>query len=238
MNSQDFLKELISSLEKDVKIENLAFKNDESKSFDLIKNFNDNKLILTLSSDYFNKNISNFPINNYLKAIIFLPIYFENENLVLLSFDSDKSSDECIIIDESDSLIHKNDLNDWNYIKDELIEKISKSYTEFSENDSALKVNILEFSSKSSKKQTSSIDDELLSLKSKSGDVDVKKRRIISDSIMDDMLDLKEKSIRSEISKHSVKSIADSPSFISDLSFLSDVMYAKKRQDPENLLYH
>lgn len=237
MNSQDFLKELISSLEKDVKVENLAFKKDESKSFDLIKNFNDYKMIITISSSYLYENISNFPINNYLKAIISLPIYNENDNLVLLAFDSDKSSEECLIIDESDSLIHKNDLNDWNYIKDELIEKISKSYTEFSENDSALKVNILEFSSKSNKKPSNSIDDELLSLKRESSDVNVKKRRIISDSIMEEMLDLKEKSIQSEISKHSVKSIADSPSFISDLSFLSDVMYAKKRQDPENLLY-
>ena len=235
MDSEDFLNELISSLEtQDVKVENLAFKNDESKSIDLIKNFNSQKMIITLSTSYLNDNIHNLSINNYLKAIISLPIYHEDDNLVMLSFDSDKSSDECLIIDESDSLIHK-DTNDWSFIKNELIEKISKSYNDFEENDSSSKVNILEFSSKSNQIKSSG-DNELLSLKKDSSD-DIKKRRVISDSIMDDMLELKEKSIRAEISKHSVKSISESPSLFSDFSFLSDVMYSKKRQNPENLLY-
>ena len=235
MDSEDFLNELISSLEtQDVKVKNLAFKSDESKSIDLIKNFNSQKMIITLSTSYLNDNIHNFSINNYLKAIISLPIYHEDDNLVMLSFDSDKSSDECLIIDESDSLIHK-DTNDWSFIKNELIEKISKSYNDFEENDSSSKVNILEFASKSNKIKSSS-NDELLSLKKDSSD-DIKKRRVISDSIMDDMLELKEKSIRAEISKHSVKSISESPSLFSDFSFLSDVMYSKKRQNPENLLY-
>ena len=235
MDSEDFLNELISSLEtQDVKVENLAFKSDESKSIDLIKNFNSQKMIITLSTSYLNDNIHNFSINNYLKAIISLPIYHEDDNLVMLSFDSDKSSDECLIIDESDSLIHK-DTDDWSFIKNELIEKISKSYNDFEENDSSSKVNILEFTSKSNKIKSSS-NDELLSLKKDSSD-DIKKRRVISDSIMDDMLELKEKSIRAEISKHSVKSISESPSLFSDFSFLSDVMYSKKRQNPENLLY-
>ena len=235
MDSEDFLNELISSLEtQDVKVENLAFKSDESKSIDLIKNFNSQKMIITLSTSYLNDNIHNLSINNYLKAIISLPIYHEDDNLVMLSFDSDKSSDECLIIDESDSLIHK-DTNDWSFIKNELIEKISKSYNDFEENDSSSKVNILEFTSKSNQIKTSG-NDELLSLKKDSGD-DIKKRRVISDSIMDDMLELKEKSIRAEISKHSVKSISESPSLFSDFSFLSDVMYSKKRQNPENLLY-
>ena len=235
MDSEYFLNELISSLEtQDVKVENLAFKSDESKSIDLIKNFNSQKMIITLSTSYLNDNIHNFSINNYLKAIISLPIYHEDDNLVMLSFDSDKSSDECLIIDESDSLIHK-DTNDWSFIKNELIEKISKSYNDFEENVSSSKVNILEFTSKSNKIKSSS-NDELLSLKKDSSD-DIKKRRVISDSIMDDMLELKEKSIRAEISKHSVKSISESPSLFSDFSFLSDVMYSKKRQNPENLLY-
>lgn len=235
MDSEDFLNELISSLEtQDVKVKNLAFKSDESKSIDLIKNFNSQKMIITLSTSYLNDNIHNLSINNYLKAIISLPIYHEDDNLVMLSFDSDKSSDECLIIDESDSLIHK-DTNDWSFIKNELIEKISKSYNDFEENDSSSKVNILEFSSKSNQIKSSG-DNELLSLKKDSSD-DIKKRRVISDSIMDDMLELKEKSIRAEISKHSVKSISESPSLFSDFSFLSDVMYSKKRQNPENLLY-
>lgn len=235
MDSEDFLNELISSLEtQDIKVENLAFKSDESKSIDLIKNFNSQKMIITLSTSYLNDNIHNLSINNCLKAIISLPIYHEDDNLVMLSFDSDKSSDECLIIDESDSLIHK-DTNDWSFIKNELIEKISKSYNDFEENDSSSKVNILEFASKSNQIKIPG-NDELLSLKKDSSD-DIKKRRVISDSIIDDMLELKEKSIRAEISKHSVKSISESPSLFSDFSFLSDVMYSKKRQNPENLLY-
>ena len=176
MDSKDFLNELISSLEtQDVKVENLAFKSDESKSIDLIKNFN-GQMIITLSTSYLNDNIHNFSINNYLKAIISLPICHEDDNLVMLSFDSDKSSDECLIIDESDSLIHK-DTIDWSFIKNELIEKISKSYNNFEENDSSTKINILEFSSKSNKIKSSG-NDELLSLKKDSSD-GIKKRRLI-----------------------------------------------------------
>lgn len=237
MDSQDFLYELISSLENpEVNVKNLAFKGNESESADLINSFSEDKMVLTLSSSYLNENIHNFPINSHLKAIISLPIYEENDNLVMLTFDANKSGKECIIIDESDCLIHK-DTDDWSFIKDELIEKISKSYNDFSESDSALKVNIMEFKSKPAGQVKSSSNIDLLSLKTKQDDVIVKKKRVISDSIMDDMLELKERSIRSEISKHSVKSIADSPNLFADLSFLSDVMYAKKRQDPENLLY-
>ena len=83
MDSEDFLNELISSLEtQDVKVKNLAFKSDESKSIDLIKNFNSQKMIITLSTSYLNDNIHNFSINNHLKAIISLPIYHEDDNLI------------------------------------------------------------------------------------------------------------------------------------------------------------
>ena len=238
MDSQDFLKELISSLENgDVNVKNLAFKGDEYESLDLIRNFSKHKMIITLSSSFFNENIHNFSIDSSLKAIISLPIYEENDNLIMLAFDSANSDDECLIIDESDSLIHKTTTSDWSYIKDELIEKISKTYHEFCESESAIKVNISEFGSKSDNHAKQSVNDDLLSLKNNHDDEKIKKRRVISDSIMDDMLELKEKSIRSEISKHSIKSITDSPNLFADLSFLSDVMYAKKMQNPENLLY-
>ena len=157
--------------------------------------------------------------------------------MVLLTFDSAKTSDECLIMDESDSLIHKKDVNDWTFVKNELINKISESYNAFTENDCAFKVDIREFKSSKPQKVKSSHNDELLSLKLQTDDVTTRKNRVISDSIMDEMLSLKEKSIRSEISKHNFKSIENSTSAFSDFSFLSDVMYSKKRQNPENLLY-
>ncbi len=238
MNSQDFLNDLILNLEDgDVEFKNLAFTENESDIDELITNFNTSKMILTVSSSYLNKNLADFSLNSYLKAVISLPIYNENDNLVMLAFDSSKTSHECLIMDESDSLIHKENVGDWTFIKDELINKISESYSQFSESDCALKVDILQFTSKKPQKIKSNHDDELLSLKSKQTDNLTRKNRVISDSIMDEMLSLKEKSIRSEISKHNIKSIEESESLFSDFSFLSDVMYSKKRQNPENLLY-
>lgn len=238
MNSQDFLMELISNLEPDdVDFKNLAFGDNESDSINLINNFDSSKMILTISSSFLNKNLANFSINSYLKAIISLPIYNENDNLVLLAFDSSKTDSECLIMDESDSLIHKENTGDWTFIKDELINKISESYNQFSESDCALKVNIMEFASAKPQKIKSKQYEELLSLKSKPSEDLAKKNRVISDSIMDEMLSLKEKSIRSEISKHNIKSIEENTSVFSDFSFLSDVLYSKKRQNPENLLF-
>ena len=237
MDSQGFLKELILNLEpEDVEFKNLAFTDDESGIVDLINNFNTSKMILTVSSSYLNKNFTDFSVNSYFKAIISLPIYYENDNLVMLVLDSAKTDNECLIIDESDSLIHKENTGDWTFIKDELIKKISESYSQFSESDSALKVDISEFSSTKPQKAKSSLDEELVSLKSKKDDF-TRKNRVISDSVMDEMLSLKEKSIRSEISKHNIKSVEKDTSVFSDFSFLSDALYCKKRQNPENLLY-
>ena len=238
MNSQDFLNELISNLEnEDVEIKDLAFKDNESDMVDLINNFDSSKMILTVSSSCFNDNINNLQLNNYLKAIISLPIYNDEANLLMLSFDSNKKSTDCIVIDESDCLIHRDNVDDWTFIKNELIEKISESYSQFREDDYSLKVNIMEFSSDNSRNVKSNVNDELLSLKSKPKDDLPRKSRVISDSIMDEMLALKEKSIRSEISKHNVKSVEEPLNSINHFSFLNDVVYSKKRQNPENLLY-
>lgn len=239
MDSQDFLNQLILNLENDenVKVNNLAFKDSEADASRLISDFDSSKMILTVSSRYLNKNISDLPVNSYLKAIISLPIYKDEDNLVMLTFDSKKTDNECLIIDESDSLIHRSNADDWTFIKNELTEKICESYHNFTESDIAIKVDISEFSSVKSQKLKSDVETELLSLKSKSPDINPRKNRVISDSIMDEMLSLKEKSIRSQISKHSVRSddVPDDKNI--SLTFLSNALYSKKRQNPENLLY-
>lgn len=239
MDSQDFLNQLILNLENDenVKVNNLAFKDREADASRLISDFDSSKMILTVSSRYLNKNISDLPVNSYLKAIISLPIYKDEDNLVMLTFDSKKTDNECLIIDESDSLIHRSNADDWTFIKNELTEKICESYHNFTESDIAIKADISEFSSVKSQKLKSDVETELLSLKSKSPDINPRKNRVISDSIMDEMLSLKEKSIRSQISKHSVRSddVPDDKNI--SLTFLSNALYSKKRQNPENLLY-
>ena len=239
MDSQDFLNQLILNLENDenVKVNNLAFKDSEAEASRLISDFDSSKMILTVSSRYLNKNISDLPVNSYLKAIISLPIYKDEDNLVMLTFDSKKTDNECLIIDESDSLIHRSNADDWTFIKNELTEKICESYHNFTESDIAIKADISEFSSVKSQKLKSDVETELLSLKSKSPDINPRKNRVISDSIMDEMLSLKEKSIRSQISKHSVRSddVPDDKNI--SLTFLSNALYSKKRQNPENLLY-
>lgn len=239
MDSQDFLNQLILNLENDenVKVNNLAFKDSEADASRLISDFDSSKMILTVSSRYLNKNISDLPVNSYLKAIISLPIYKDEDNLVMLTFDSKKTDNECLIIDESDSLIHRSNADDWTFIKNELTEKICESYHNFTESDIAIKADISEFSSVKSQKLKSDVETELLSLKSKSPDINPRKNRVISDSIMDEMLSLKEKSIRSQISKHSVRSddVPDDKNI--SLTFLSNALYSKKRQNPENLLY-
>ncbi len=239
MDSQDFLNQLILNLENDenVKVNNLAFKDSEADASRLISDFDSSKMILTVSSRYLNKNISDLPVNSYLKAIISLPIYKDEDNLVMLTFDSKKTDNECLIIDESDSLIHRSNADDWTFIKNELTEKICESYHNFTESDIAIKADISEFSSVKSQKLKSDVETELLSLKSKSPDINPRKNRVISDSIMDEMLSLKEKSIRSQISKHSVRSddVPDDKNI--SFTFLSNALYSKKRQNPENLLY-
>ncbi|WP_295113381.1 restriction endonuclease subunit S [uncultured Methanobrevibacter sp.] len=238
MDSQDFLKELILNLEDgDAEVNNLAFKDNEKDAAALINEFDSSKMILTVSSKYLNENISDLQVNRYLKAIISLPIYHEQDNLVMLTFDSKKTDNECLVIDESDSLIHRKDSNDWTFIKNELMENICESYHNFNESDIALKADISEFSSSISQQLKSDAESELLTLKSKSPRINPRKNRVISDSIIDDMLSLKEQSIRSQISKHSVRldDIADDKSI--NFTFLSNAMYSKKRQNPENLLY-
>ena len=239
MNSQDFLNELINKLSnQNTKVVNFGFENHYYKFLQELRKFNSNSMMIITSQSFLNNNLKELSIfqnKNYLKSIISLPIYQNEDNLMILSFDADKTNNKVLLIDESDSLIHKSDVNDWSFIKAELIDKISKNYNEFCESESSIILEIGDIFK--DLKSTSSKDDELLSLKSNNEELP-RKNRIIANEIADDILALKEKqSLENEFVKHNFKSINDSGTDISNFSFLNRLMYYKKRQDPSNLLY-
>lgn len=138
MNIDEFLLKLV---DKDYDMKNLAFKEDTNKFINLIRNFK-SKLAIAISSSFFNSNInlfSNIENINNINSIISLPIYKEYSNLILIYLDSNKTSEEFLFIDESDSLIHKNDYNNIsNQIANELINKINN----LEENENVLCLNL------------------------------------------------------------------------------------------------
>lgn len=237
MTYKDFLDELINGLsDKNTNVLNLKFNNNYSAFIGALKDFKTGELIVSLSQSFLNSHLGDLSIaQNYLNAMISLPIYFNEDNIILLIFNSNKTNQNILLIDESDSLIHKEDIDDWSYIKDELIEKITKIYADFSESDSSI---ILEFRDIIGDfKKKNSKDDELLSLK-RNDDDSPRKNRIIANEIADEILNLKEKqSIESQMTMHNIKSGEEFNQTFSDFSFFNRLMYSKKRQDPINLIY-
>ena len=258
MDSNDFLKALL--LEFDIKnISNMGFGDvDEHilKSIDSL----DEKRIIVLSSSKFSENmhiISSLNHRNYLKSVISLPIYHEDDNLVILIFNPFKSDNSCLYIDESDSLIHKSDSVDWTYAGEELINGIVNAYNNYSDDDNAVLVNLDDIFIDPSQKK---FHDELLSIKSQQIETPVRKNRVIGRDVKDELLSLQfdsssprknrvikndvadgllslkqEQSMRDEISKSDVKSYETHQN--TTLPFLNEAMYYKRRQNPKNLLY-
>ena len=237
MTYKDFLDELINSLSgQNTNVLNLDFNNDYYDFLKALKDFKTGEMIIALSQSFLNSHLRDLSIaQNYLNAMISLPIYSNEDNIILLIFISNKKNQKVLLIDESDSLIHKEGIDDWSFIKDELISKITKTYDDFAETDSSL---ILEFSDIFGDfKKTNSKDDELLGLK-RNDDKAPRKNRIIANEIADEILNLKEKqSLESQMTMHDIKSGKDFNQTFSDFSFFNRLMYSKKRQDPTNLLY-
>ena len=135
MKRNDFIEELINTLEIDVDIVNIGFHKYVDKYLKTILSFDSGNLSIVLSTSLFNENphiISKIKDENNLKAVISLPVYNNEDNLLILMFDSDKTLNQFIYIDKSDSLIHK-EVKNWKYINDELISEISNSYSDFVE---------------------------------------------------------------------------------------------------------
>lgn len=207
-------------------IANLAFSDKEEKFKDIIKNYS-SKLFITLSSAYFDENIeklSNIKNPNNLKAIISLPIHKNNSNLILIIIDKEKTSDKFILIDESDSVMHEK-IKNWSFISKELVNKIINSYNNFTDNENVIVAQINDIFPNSN----SIID----SIEFNNDSIPIK-RRVISNKIADEILNSKT-SIGQEISKSSIKSFKSTN--INPKTLFNNLMYGKKRQDIENLLY-
>ncbi|WP_292600874.1 restriction endonuclease subunit S [Methanobrevibacter sp. UBA212] len=258
MDSNGFLKELLLKFDIE-KISNLGFGDvgeNILKSIDSI----DDKRIVVLSSTKLSENmhiIASLKHKNYLKSIISLPVYHKDDNLVMLIFNPLKTDNNCLYIDESDSLIHKSDSVDWSYAGEELIARIIKTYDDFSETDNAVLLDFGDIFEGSSRKN---VHDELLSLKSTQVDDSVRKNRVMGRDVNDELLSIQfdssspkknkvikndladgllslkqQQSVREEISKADVKSVDVAQN--TTLPFLNEAMYYKRRQNPKNLLY-
>lgn len=279
MDSQKFLEKLIAALSKDnTEISIIGFDNIDNYFLKQLDYFKKNKQLICISASSFDENLDsivNLEKINCLEAIISLPIFKIDDNLLILIFNSMKTNNKCLFIDESDSLLHKTDSVDWTYASEELIEKITRNYNDFKESDTSIILNIedifpntpqdnelytfesdsdelpskkdeviqellelksdkTDFPVRKNKIISSDLAEELISLKSDKTDFPVRKNKIIADDLADELLSLKQqKSVRDEIAKHDTKEEASHV----NLPFLNDVMYFKKRQNPENLLY-
>lgn len=231
MKRNEFIKELINTLEKDVNIVNFGFHKYADKYLETILSFNSGNLAIVLSTSLFNEHpniISNIRDENNLKAIISLPVYNNEDNLLILMFNFDKTSNQFIYIDESDSLIHK-EVKNWKYINEELISQIANSYMEFVENEFSV---ILDVSDIIEKKRDFYLDnisceDELF--------VSERKEKVMMD--FDDANKLEMRLNASIFKNEAEPSLKNKPVLDNKFSIFNDAMYYKKRQDPENLLY-
>ena len=231
MDENEFLKELINNL-SDGYIINIGFQSNLSK-LNNIDNLSLEELVLIISQAKFSENMklfSNLLSNNHLKAIISLPIYQNEDNLIVLIFNLNKTSDKFILIDESSSLIHKY-TSDWTYVKNELIEKISNSYNAFENSSNAvisdislLLDNIAEVPIKPSKKPSKYA--KLLELRDDEEDISPRKNRVIPNEIPDELIKIKQKQALRDNKDESL----ENPLF-------NELLYLKNRQDPENLLF-
>ena len=231
MKRNEFIKESINTLEKDVNIVNLGFHKYADKYLETILSFNSGNLAIVLSTSLFNEHpdiISNIRYENNLKAIISLPVYNNEDNLLILMFNFDKTSNQFIYIDESDSLIHK-EVKNWKYINEELISQIANSYMDFVENEFSV---ILDVSDIIEKKRDFYLDN--ISCEDKLF-VSERKEKVMMD--FDDANKL-EMSLDAPIFKNEGEpSLKNKPVLDNKSSIFNDAMYYKKRQDPENLLY-
>ena len=129
------------------------------------------------------------------------------------------------MIDESDSLIHKGNDFDYSYAGEDLLPKIIDSYKNFKEYENALILPVSSLIKKDSSKKNNL-------------EVDVVKRRVYKSdvdqliSLQEQQASIQEQMLRSH--KQNVDLVSESKS---TKSSLEELMYNKKRQPLENLLY-
>ena len=216
----------------DCSIYDLAYREDT----DYIKNIlsNSNRSIITISSKFFDENsdvLNNIKNPNNLESIISLPIYYKECNLMILIINPTKNSRDFIFIDESESLIHKNNDYDYSYAFNEIIPNIALSFNEFKEYENALILPISLFIEKKSLK------DNLESINSYTENDDYSKRRVYKSEV-DKLISLQEQqvSLQEEMSRYHQKNV-DLTEYRNRNLSLEEITYFKNRQPLENLLY-
>lgn len=224
MNLDEFLVKLIDD---DYGMENFAFNENKDEIVNLISNLK-SKLAIALSSSFFNENIDIFyeiPNRSYLESIISLPIFKESSNVLLVVLNPDKKSNDFVLIDESESAIHKNSLD----IGDDLSNEIYNSIKNSKRSVNALSLDVdmifqnVEDEEDSEDQEVESEYSDFLALKTKKNEAPKLKRKIISDGIVDEILDLKEEKSK-RLSSYTT-------------NFINESLYLKKRQNPENILH-
>ena len=209
----------LSNFPFDLIISDLAFIEDEHMLKSIL-NCNYSKLLLTLSSTFFDEKYEFLEIlnnRNYFKSIISLPIYKNDSNMLILTFDSTKTSNDLLIIDESDSLNHKI-INDWSFIAEDLSEKILDSYKNFREYENAIMVPISRVI-----QEKSIFGNNLGNYILEDPLKNYTKKRVVSSDVVNE--------ISSSGATIDTKAFENNPNF----SF-KELIYGKKRQDLSNLL--
>ena len=207
-------------------IHDIAFDEDENELKESLASKNSS--IITVSSSFFDENsdlLNHISNPNNLEAIISLPIFKDEDNLMLIVVNQHKNSNTFILIDESDSLIHKGNDFDYSYAGEDLLPKIIDSYKNFKEYENALILPVSSLIKKDSSKKNNL-------------EVDVVKRRVYKSdvdqliSLQEQQASIQEQMLRSH--KQNVNLVSESKS---TKSSLEELMYNKKRQPLENLLY-
>ena len=138
MNIDEFLVKLVDG---DYEIKNMAFRENDFKFIDLISNLK-SKLVIAVSSSFFNENIqlfSNMENINNVQSIFSFPIFKDLSNLILITFNPEKNSEEFLLIDESDSSFHKSEVDN---ISDELANELINIFNNPTDSDCVLNINI------------------------------------------------------------------------------------------------
>lgn len=226
-----------SQSDSNFKIANMAFNENIGEFKQIISQFNLNKLAITISSSFFdeNSNVLNHITNpNFLKAIISLPIYQNDDNLILIILDASKDSSQFLFIDESESLIHKSNSYDYSLVSDELLPNIINSYQNLCEYENGILVPIPSLINKKSDLSVDILD--------KYHDTDKPAKNRVYKTDIDELLAIQEKQSefhQKQMMRHKTKAVDTNYVLNSqDLSSgIVNLMYNKKRQPLENLLY-
>ena len=242
MNINEFLVRLIDD---DCQLENYVFNEDKNEIINLISNF-ESKLAIALSSSFFDENIdifSKIANVNYLESIISLPVFKEYSNLLLIILNSNKDSNKFLLIDESESMIHKNAIENFSDIDEGILNELSNSIKNFKDSENALHLDVeMIFDDMESDAEIQNQDEkneyaDFLDLKDSTNKSIKKKHKVISDDIVDEFLNLKEEKSRRQENQRNKLASGEYSQVLSSTNLINEALYYKKRQNPENMLY-